>query len=93
MAGIIKDEKFVRIAENVKPDVKKRVVLPEALVQEGIIYHIYGNSAGQIVLDPQVTAPASEAWLFDNPEALDSVRRGLDDVTHARVSKVDPEAL
>jgi len=93
MATIIKDEKLIRIAENVRPDAKKRVVLPKALVQEGAIYHIYSNSAGQIVLDPQVTIPASEAWLFNNPEALASVRRGLDDASHGRVSKVDLESL
>jgi hypothetical protein len=93
MATIIKDEKLVRIAENVRPDSKKRVVLPKALVQEGVIYHIYSNSAGQIVLDPQVTVPASEAWLYNNPEALASVRRGFDDAAHGRVSKVDLESL
>ena len=93
MSTIIKDEKLTRIAESVKPDAKKRVVLPKALVPEGVVYHIYSNIVGQIVLDPQVTIPASEAWLFNNPEALASVRRGLDDAAHGRVSKVDLESL
>ena len=93
MVTIIKDAKLIKIAESVRPDAKKRVVLPKALVQEGVIYHIYSNSAGQIVLDPQVTILASEAWLFNNPEALASFRRGLDDAAHGRVSKVDLESL
>jgi len=93
MTTIIKDEKLIKVAENVRPDAKKRVVLPKPLVQEGVIYHIYSNSAGQIVLDPQVTIPASEAWLYNNPEALASVRRGLEDAAHGRVSKVDLESL
>lgn len=93
MVTIIKDAKLIKIAESVRPDAKKRVVLPKALVQEGVIYHIYSNSAGQIVLDPQVTVPASEAWLYNNSEALASVRRGLDDASHGRVSKVDLESL
>ena len=63
--------------------------MPKALVQEGVIYHIYHNSLGQIVLDPQVTIPASEAWLFNNPKALASVRRGLADAAQGKVSKVD----
>ena len=90
---IIKDTDFQRIAESVKPDAKKRVVLPKIKVPEGVTYHIYTNSLGQIVLDPQVTIPASEAWLFNNPDALASVRRGLSDAAQGRVSKVDLDTL
>ena len=76
-----------------KPDAKKRIVLPKVTVQKGITYHIYSNSIGQIVLDPQVTIPASEAWLFNDSDALASVRRGLSDAAQGRVSKVDLDAL
>jgi hypothetical protein len=92
-AMVIKDTDFQRVAEGVKPDAKKRVVLPKAQVREGITYHIYTNSLGQIVLDPQVTIPASEAWLFNNPEAIASVRRGLNDAAQGKVSKVDLNTL
>ena len=93
MVDIIRDKELKRIAEGVKPDSKKRVVLPKVLVGEGITYHIYSNSIGQIVLDPQVTIPASELWLFNNPDAIASVRRGLSDAAQGRVSKVDIDAL
>jgi len=93
MVTIIKDTDYTRIAGSVKPDTKKRVVLPKTLVQEGIIYHIWHNSAGQILLDPQVTIPASEAWLFNNPDALALVRQGLSDATLGKVSKVDLNTL
>lgn len=93
MVNIIKNTDFKDIARSVKPDAKKRVVLPKILVQEGVTYHIYCNSLGQIILDPQITIPASEAWLFNNPKALASVRLGLDDAAHGRVSKVDLESL
>ncbi len=76
-----------------KPDAKKRIVLPKVSVQKGITYHIYSNSIGQFVLDPQVTIPASEAWLFNDSDALASVRRGLSDAAQGRVSKVDLDAL
>jgi hypothetical protein len=92
-AMIIKDTDFQRVAESVKPDAKKRVVLPKAQVREGITYHIYTNSLGQIVLDPQVSIPASEAWLFNNPDAIASVRRGLNDAAQGKVSKVDLNTL
>jgi hypothetical protein len=45
------------------------------------------------VLDPQITIPASEAWLFKNPEAIGAVRRGLGDAIEGRVSRVDLEKL
>jgi hypothetical protein len=69
------------------------VVLPKSLVKENITYHIYSNDLGQIVLDPQVTIPASEVWLFKSPEALASVRRGLSDAAKGKVSKVDINSL
>ena len=93
MATIIKDVDLKIVAESVKPDAKKRVVLPNALVEEGITYHIYTNKFRQIVLDPQVTIPASELWLFNNPGALASVQRGLSDAAQGKVSKVDLDTL
>jgi hypothetical protein len=93
MVTIIKDTDLTMVAASVKPDTKKRVVLPKALVEEGITYHIYTNKFGQIVLDPQVTIPASELWLFNNPVALASVQRGLADAAQGKVSKVDLDTL
>ncbi|OGO20227.1 MAG: hypothetical protein A2Z15_01220 [Chloroflexi bacterium RBG_16_50_11] len=89
---IIKDTDFEKVAESIKPDAKKRVVLP-GRVREGVTYHVYTNSIGQIVLDPQVTIPASEAWLFENPEALAAVRRGLKDAAEGRVRKIALKSL
>jgi hypothetical protein len=93
MDTIIKDADLEMVAAGVKPDAKKRVVLPRALVEEGITYHIYTNKFGQIVLDPQVTIPASEVWLFKNPAALASVKRGLADAAQGKVSEVDLDTL
>jgi hypothetical protein len=92
-SNVIKDSDFRKIAHGVKPDAKKRVVLSGTQIQEGITYHIYSNKVGQIVLDPQVTIPASEAWLFKNPKALAAVRRGLSDAAEGRVSEVNVENL
>jgi hypothetical protein len=63
------------IAESVKPDAKKRVVLPKA--PAGITYQVFQNRLGQIILDPQVSIPASEAWLFEDKDALAAVDRGM----------------
>jgi hypothetical protein len=93
MATIIKDEELTMIAQSVKPDAKKRVILTSVPMEKGITYHVYMNSFGQIVLDPQVTIPASELWLFNNPDALASVRRGLADAAQGKISKVDLNTL
>ena len=93
MVTIMRDKDYSRIGGIVKPDTKKRIVLPSALVREDIMYHIYHNSSGQILLDPQVTIPASEAWLFNNPDALALVRQGLSDAAQGKVSKVDLDTL
>lgn len=77
MATIIKDQDLRRVGKGVIPDSRKRVILPKAVVQEGITYFVYHNSIGQIILDPQVNIPASELWLFKNKEALASVDRGM----------------
>jgi len=77
MATVARDSELKRVAESVKPDTKRRVVLPKGLVSDGITYHIYINSSGQIILDPQVTIPASELWLFENKDILASVDRGM----------------
>lgn len=93
MTAIIKDSNFIKVADNVKPDSKNRVIIRKALMQEGITYHIYANSTGQIILDPQVSIPASEYWLFANQDALASVKRGLADAAQGRVTKVDIDNL
>ena len=89
MVTIIKSMDFKGIAKNVKPDAKKRVVLPKGLIVQDITYHIYANSVGQIILDPQVTIPASELWLFENTEVLASIDRGMAESSKGQVIKRD----
>ncbi len=85
---ILKDSNMKKIPGNIKPDAKRRVVLPASLVPEDVVFQVYSNKAGQILLDPQIMVPASEAWLFRNPEALASIKRGLTDAAEGRVSKI-----
>lgn len=77
MANIIKDQNLVRVGKPVTPDSRKQVVLPRAVVQEGITYFVYRNSFGQIILDPQASIPASELWVFENKDVLASIDRGI----------------
>ena len=68
---------FTKISGHVKPDSRKRVILPSYLVKEDIVYHIWSNELGQILLDPQVTIPASELWVFEDKEVLASLDKGM----------------
>jgi len=73
---IIRDSDFRLVSEFVQPDAKKRLSLGAAL-QGATAYNIYRNPLGQVVLDPVKAIPAYEAWLYENSEALASVKRGL----------------
>jgi hypothetical protein len=46
---------------------------------------IYTNDVGQILLSPEIGVPLHEAWLYENPRALASVRRGLQDAAAGKV--------
>ena len=77
MTGLLKDLDFELRTETQRVDTKKRLSISAAVKYEGASYNIYSNDHGQIVLDPVVSVPAGEAWLFKNKRALASVKRGL----------------
>lgn len=80
---ILKGKEFSMVAET-HTDEKKRLILKK-IKNPSTMYRIYENSQGQIILDPVVTIPASEAWLYKNTEALSSVRRGLREAAEGRL--------
>ena len=69
------------IARDVRPDGRHRVTLGKALdgIDPDAAFAVYRDELGRIILDPQVSIPAREAWLFRNPKAIQVVRRGLQD--------------
>ena len=76
---------FTEIPRTVKPDSKKRITLPDILVKEGVIFSISHSSIGQILLDPQVTIPASELWLFKDKNALASIDKAMSESTNRQI--------
>ena len=85
--NVVKDSDFTEIAE-VKADGKNRVQL--GCKVKGFktrLYRVYQNVHGQIMLDPQVMVPASEAWLFQNKQAAQMVQKGLEDAQNGKVRK------
>jgi hypothetical protein len=75
-SAVIKNADFRLVSEFAQPDAKKRLSLGEALAG-ATAYNVYRNALGQIILDPVKAVPASEMWLYENPQALASVKQGL----------------
>jgi len=95
-ARAVKTEEFEFVGEG-GIDERKRLSLAKALGTlkehlgelgaplEDLHFRVYVNSAGQILLDPALTVPVREMWLYRNPAALRKVREGL---AHAAAGKL-----
>lgn len=59
----------------VHPDARGRLTLGSVARDED--YRVLVNERGQILLDPVVAIPASEAWLWENPALRASMERAL----------------
>lgn len=69
----------------VKPDGKGRITLGKLL--EGVSsVRVSVEEDGRIILEPYQEIPQREAWLYEDKDALDSVRAGLRQVAEGRVS-------
>lgn len=70
--------------KSLRPDSKGRICLGK-LAQGVSSFRVSVDDHQRIVLEPFAEVPASEKWLFDNPEARDSVKKGLDDLAEERL--------
>ncbi len=69
----------------VRPDAKGRICLGP-LAKGVSSFRLSVDEEHRIVLVPYSEIPAREKWLFDNPDALASVKRGLSDSAAGRVT-------
>jgi len=74
------------ILRTVRPDSKGRVTLGR-LAAGVSSFKAYKDDEGRIVLEPQVEVPAREAWLWNNPEAMESVQKGLKEAGQGKLVK------
>ena len=81
---LIKEPDFEPYGE-VRVDSKNRVTLGPSGDVKISSYKVYRNSLGQYILDPQVSIPAHESWLYKNPKALSEVSKGLADAKAGRL--------
>jgi len=54
---------------------------------------LYKNDRGEVLLQPVVEIPASELWLFQNKDALESVQRGLKEASEGKITKLNLDEL
>jgi hypothetical protein len=54
---------------------------------------LYKNERGEVLLQPVVEVPASELWLFQNKDALESVQRGLKEASEGKITKLNLDEL
>lgn len=55
---------------------------------ESLHFRAYVNDAGQVLLDPALSVPVREMWLYRTPKAIAKVREGL-----AQAAKKDVHKL
>lgn len=69
-----------------RPDAKGRICL--GTLSRGISGYkaIIDENTMEITLKPYTEMPFSEKWLFDNKEALESVKRGLRDSSRSKTT-------
>ncbi|MCW5822164.1 MAG: hypothetical protein KIT34_05135 [Cyanobacteria bacterium TGS_CYA1] len=69
---------WVYTGKESEPDGKHRVSLGAAIkTPPGVRYRVLQNERGQILLDPVKSVPADEAWVFENPARIESIKRGV----------------
>ena len=71
----INEKDFRVVKDAVRTDSRGRLTLGQAVKAKS--YRVMVNDAGQILLDPVVSIPQRELWLWQNPDALASVQKGI----------------
>lgn len=70
--------------KTLRPDSKGRITLGN-LAAGASSFKAYRDAQGRIILEPQIEVPAAEAWLWQNPAAMQSVQEGLKDSAEGRI--------
>ena len=69
----------------VRPDAKGRITLGS--LAKGISsYRVHEEADGRLILEPFSEIPARERWVYENPEVLASLERGLKDSAEGRTA-------
>lgn len=70
-------------------DARKRISLAKLLPDYDICSFKAYYDGGKIILEPMMEIPAHELWLYKNPEAYQSVQKGLDQHEKGKIKRLD----
>jgi hypothetical protein len=71
--------------KNIRLRKNNQITLPNEAIPEGVSQFTWKiQKDGTILLIPLKTVPANEAWLYENPKLIASVRRGIRDAEKGR---------
>ncbi len=76
-------------------DSKNRITIGEkirkliSIQAEADKFQIFFNEEGDILLRPMVSIPIREAWIYQNPQVLKSIRQGLTEAKGEKTEKVE----
>ena len=98
--GIERDKKFVNFAKQDFQMVDDRILDSKGRItisQEWLLntsnptrsFKIFRNSEGDLLLRPEVSIPAREAWIFQNPKVLASIQKGISEIEDGKGEIVD----
>ncbi len=76
-------------ARHKNTDSKGRVALGGHFANRAVI--VEHRSDDEVVVRLARVIPERDAWLYENPKALDSLRRGLDQARKGKVAKNPPD--
>lgn len=68
-------------------DARKRVSLVKLLPKHEISSFKAYVKGDKIILEPMAEIPANELWLHNNPKALKSVKKGIEESKKGKVKK------
>ena len=70
-----------------RPDSKGRITLGK--LADGVSsYRARRQKDGKILLEPFIEIPAEERWVYENPDILAVIKRGLADSKAGRVTRM-----
>jgi hypothetical protein len=86
--------KWIDTGKEIEPDARKRISLGTAVeYPNGVRFRVMKNDQGQILLDPVVSVPASEAWFFKDHKRVEAFRRSVEQAEAGQVVKIDLDKL
>jgi hypothetical protein len=85
-----KPRDFYDTGKEVELDSKRRLTLGKvAEPTQGVRYRILHNDLGQILLNPVKSVPLCEAWIYENPVRLASIKRGIEQAKVRKVKRIN----